>query len=84
MVVLILVAVLIFLVAVLILPLLDLLGCCIFRLDSLFVGFLFRCLIWFCRWFCLSDMDFWWLFFRWLVVVFLVVGGSFLNLWCWF
>ena len=69
-----------FLVVALILPCLDLLGCWIFRLDSLFVGFLFRFLIWFYGYFCLSNMDFWvvggcflggwWLFFRWLVVVF--------------
>ena len=68
--------VLILLVAVSILPPLDLLGCWIFRLDSLFVGFLFRFLIWFSGCFCLFDMDFW-------VVggCFLIVGSGFLNLW---
>ena len=78
-------AALILLVTVLILPPLDLLGCWIFRLDSLFMGFLFRFLIWFCGYFCLSNMDFWvvhgcflggWWFF-W------VVGGDFLNLRWW-
>ena len=70
---------LILLVTGLILPPLDLLGCWIFRLDSLFVGFLFRFLIWFCGYFCLSNMDF-----GLLVVVFWVVGGCFLGGWWWF
>ena len=61
---------------ILILPPLDLLGCWIFRLDSLFVGFLFRFLIWFYGYFCLSNMDFW-------VVggFFWVVGGCFFGSW---
>ena len=85
---------LILLVAVLILLPLDLLGCWIFILDSLFVDFLFRFLIWFYGWFSFSDMDLWvvdgcflggWWWFDgwWLMVVFLVVGGSFLKLWWW-
>jgi len=54
-----LVAVLILPVAVPILPSLDLLGCWIFKLDSLFMGFLFKFFICFCGYFCLSDMGFW-------------------------
>ena len=38
----------------------------------MFVGFLFKFLIWFCGCFCLSNMDFW------------VVGGCFLGGWWWF
>ena len=60
-------AALILLVAVPISPPLDLLGFWIFRVEFLFMGFLFRFLIWFCGCFCLFDMDFW------------AVGGSFLD-----
>ena len=38
---------------------LDLLDCWIFKLESLFVGFLFRFLIWFYGCFCLFDTNFW-------------------------
>ena len=58
---------LILLVAVPISPPLDLLGFWIFRVEFLFVDFLFRFLIWFCGCFCLFDMDFW------------AVGGCFLD-----
>ena len=60
-------AALILLVAVPISPPLDLLGFWIFRVEFLFVDFLFRFLIWFCGCFCLFDMDFW------------AVGGCFLD-----
>ena len=60
---------LILLMAVSILLPLDLLGCWIFILDSLFVDFLFKFLIWFYECFSFSDMDFW------------VVDGCFLGGW---
>ena len=52
-------AALILLVAVPISPPLDLLGFWIFRVEFLFVDFLFRFLIWFYGCFCLFDTDFW-------------------------
>ena len=65
--------------AVLILPPLDLLGCWIFRLDFLFVGFLFKFLIWF-----MSVFTFLIWIFGLLVVVFWVVSGCFFSSWWWF
>ena len=75
-------AALIFLVAVPISPPLDLLGFWIFRVEFLFVGFLFRFLIWFVGVFAFLT----WIF-GLLVVVFwmvsddLVVGTCFFGSW---
>ena len=73
---------LILLAAVSVLLPLHLLGCWIFILDSLFVGFLFRFLIWFYGCFRYGFLGCWWLFFGWLMLIWWLV--FFFGSWWWF